>query len=228
MFNDGFYPTPWRVAMEMLINVRFDYKVSVLEPSAGKGDLCDFIAKKYKSRNRYKDGLDIDTLELDPELRMILKGKGYRVVGFDFLRFDTFKRYDWIFMNPPFADGDAHLTKALNLLKPGGTCVCVLNAETIDNPYTNTRKALISKLEKWGADTKTRMIDAFKGDGVEREADVTVAVIRVPRPVTEERPTIVLDKLKKDFLESQEQAARFCTDLIIHDTIKQAIPMSND
>jgi hypothetical protein len=227
MFHDEFYPTPWRVATEMLLNVQIDYDHSILEPSAGKGDLLDFILAKIKKQNRRRhyDDLDIDAIESNPELQMILKGKEYRVVGSDFLRFDTFKRYDWIFMNPPFSNGDAHLMKALDLLQPGGTCICILNAETIDNPYSNLRGALLRKLEKWNADTTTRIENAFQGEGVEREADVTIAVIRVTRPDDIERPSVVLDGLKHDFLNVHEQRTKNapCTALIFHDSIKQAV-----
>ncbi len=228
MFNEEFFPTPWRVAMEMLSNITIASDASILEPSAGKGDLADFIkAKFYKKHRRWQveDGMDFDLLEIDSELRLILKGKGYRVVGFDFLRFDTFKRYDLIFMNPPFSNGDAHLMKALDLLKPGGTCICVLNAETIDNPYSNLRKALLTKLEAWNADTACRIEKAFQGKGVQREADVTIAIVRVTRPITSNRPSIVLDGLEKDFLESQERYEHNVprTDLVFHDFIKQIV-----
>jgi len=46
---DEFYPPPWRVSTRMLSNVSFDRDDSVLEPSAGKGDLIDFVFKKYKN-----------------------------------------------------------------------------------------------------------------------------------------------------------------------------------
>ena len=40
-------------------------------------------------------------------------------------------------MNPPFSEGDKHLLKAINIMKNGGQIVCILNAETIKNPYSN-------------------------------------------------------------------------------------------
>ena len=224
MFHEEFYPTPWRVAVKMLSNIFIDYRDSVLEPSAGKGDLLDVILKKVLQRYpRSRDDLDIDCLEINPELRLILKGKGHRVVGFDFLRFDTFKRYDWIFTNPPFSNGDAHLTKALDLLKPGGTCICILNAETIDNPYTNQRQALLRKLESWNADISTRLEKAFKGADVVRQSDVRIALIRVTRPLKTESPSIVLDGLKRDFLEIEEESELIGTSIVHHDFIKQIV-----
>ena len=48
--KDNFYPTPWAVAQKMLNCVDWKYVSSVLEPSAGKGDLAREAAfKLYKS-----------------------------------------------------------------------------------------------------------------------------------------------------------------------------------
>mgnify|MGYP003290709934 CR=1 FL=1 len=55
-------------------------------------------------------------------------------------------------MNPPFSNGDKHLLKALQIQQNGGKVVCLLNAETIRNPYTETRKTLVDLLEKYEAE----------------------------------------------------------------------------
>jgi hypothetical protein len=104
-------------------------------------------------------------------------------------------RYDWIIMNPPFSRGDAHLTKALDLLKPGGTCLCLLNAETLRNPHTKLRKALKQRLKDWDYE-KTLISGAFKN--AERQTNVDIVMIRVKRPVEVERVSIFLDGLKRD------------------------------
>ncbi len=219
MFNEEFYPTPENLACPMLSGVKFDDHDAILEPSAGKGDLADQIRRRY-ARNNREDDIDLDTLEYDPELRMILKGKGYRVVGVDFLQFDTFKRYDWILMNPPFSNGDAHLLKALSLLKPGGTCVCLLNAETLDNPYSNARIALTQKLEDWNAEIDY-IEKAFKN--AERTTDVRIAIVRAKCPEDLAAPSIVLEGLKKDFLDRQTETPPSTATLVHHDFTKQII-----
>ena len=50
-----------------------------------------------------------------------------------------------------FADGERHLLKALEMQKNGGCVMCILNAETLKNPYTKERKLLVRKLEELGA-----------------------------------------------------------------------------
>lgn len=203
----GFYPTPPELADKLLSGIDWPYVGTVLEPSAGKGDLVKAVAQKAYSP-RYNEPLNVDCIEIDPYLRSILDyefgGKredeiwerrkqlkekeswdphahDYRkltspeaaekrqlemeydwlhklsapVVHDDFLTFQSRKRYDLIVMNPPFADGDAHLLKAIELQKRGGGQIrCLLNAETLLNPYTNRRKVLQSQLSELGADVE--------------------------------------------------------------------------
>ena len=51
MFNNTFYPTPETLANKMLEGIDFTCIQTVLEPSAGKGDL---IAAVQKAKNRLK------------------------------------------------------------------------------------------------------------------------------------------------------------------------------
>lgn len=122
MFNKDFYPTPKNVAEKMLEGIDMTNVFYILEPSAGKGDLAD-AAKAYNDRNNhgyYSKKVYIDTIEIEPELRAILKDKEYRVVHNDFLTFSTYKQYDMIIMNPPFSDGDKHLLKAISMMERTG------------------------------------------------------------------------------------------------------------
>ncbi len=140
-----FYPTPPALVADMLAGISLSSVSTVLEPSAGKGDI---IARFQQYKGEYDKTFDIDAIELSPELRHILKGRKIRVVHDDFLTYETFKRYDLVIMNPPFSNGDKHLLKALRLVRGGGRLVCILNAETMRNPYTNARKELAKRLEE--------------------------------------------------------------------------------
>lgn len=176
-----FFPTPSVLAGIMANMVDWSVVKSALEPSAGKGDLID-AARKHRKNRSATGNEKWDCIEIDENLQYILTGKNYRVVGDDFLSFDTMKRYDLILMNPPFSNGDAHLLKAVELQKRGGgQIVCLLNAETIRNPYTNRRKLLQNELAKYSAKIE------FVSNGfskAERKTGVEVAIVyvRVPAP----------------------------------------------
>lgn len=187
--NDSFYPTPKPLIDKMFKGTDFSKVSTILEPSAGKGDIV-----KVLNRLPYSSHFDIDCIEIDSDLRHILEGKEFRVVASDFLHYDTMKEYDLIIMNPPFSDGCRHLLKALDLQeRNGGAVICLLNAETVRNPCTNERKALKQRLEDYNAS-----IEFVEGafSNAERKTDVEVAIIKVllPKP---ERPSILLDRLKK-------------------------------
>lgn len=140
--NKDFYPTPEAIINKMLCDIDFKMIHSILEPSAGSGNIIEAIKKKEKfySTPYNKFSYDIDCIEEDQNLQHILKGKGYRVVYNDFLTYDTMKEYDLIIMNPPFSNGCKHLLKALEMQqRNGGAIVCLLNAETLKNPCTNDR-----------------------------------------------------------------------------------------
>jgi hypothetical protein len=135
MFNKDFFPTPDVVASRMWQELR--YSNYILEPSAGKGDLLDCYKKTFSGNWTPR----FDAIEANPELSMILKGKGYNVIHDDFLTFRPSKSYDGIIMNPPFSNGAAHLLNAWDILK-SGKIVALLNSETLSNPYTCERKLL--------------------------------------------------------------------------------------
>lgn len=237
--NDEFYPTPDVLIEKMLEGLDYRMIGSVLEPSAGKGDLLrGFFHHRWKVE-RYDVGeISVDFCELDPYLRQIciynfsedikreirselesLRGAysslteeqrqrrealeeqlrkmepydSVRVVHDDFLTYRTAKHYDLILMNPPFSQGDKHLLKALSMQERGGAIICLLNAETIQNPYTASRQMLLHKLQKYGAQIEY-VEDAFAA--AERSARVDVAIVRVNIPQPEEHSDI-WERMKK-------------------------------
>lgn len=212
--NDSFYPTPEALAGKMCGKIRTDWKKiqSVLEPSAGKGNLVDalnrFLSVKYhddgyrRDENHYHK---FDTLEIDINLQCLLKGKGLRVIGDDFLHFTSTKAYDLILMNPDFANGDAHLLKAIQLQERfGGEIVCLLNAETIRNPYTNSRKLLKQKLAEYNASIEFVEHAFMKA---ERKTDVEVAIVQLMIPSRFKSRNILegFEKAKARIVEEKEQ-----------------------
>lgn len=167
MFNKNFYPSSYKV-IQLLKEGLPRHLDRILEPSAGKGDLADSFSSQ------------VDCIEADSELSMILHEKGYQLVGTDFLSFTTYTEYDAIVMNPPFDRGDEHLIHAIELaeLQVAKKCFisCILNAETIKNPFSQNRKRLAVLLQKYGA-TITFHEKLFS-DG-QRKTDVETAIIQM-------------------------------------------------
>ena len=245
--SEEFYPTPLPLIDKMLDGIDWNYISTILEPSAGKGNILKEIAKRAKGKN-------VDAIEYDDNLRQILQwnfskdrlneieveekkflekcgykhyekrrngwyyfdnteskylpipepnlieiikyknqkkeffSEGIHIVAKDFLTYEPFKQYDLIIMNPPFSNGDRHLLKAIKMQEDfGGNIVCLLNAETIRNPFTQSRKYLAELLEKYNAQIE------FIENGfttAERKTDVEVALVKIVIPPRKEESTI--------------------------------------
>lgn len=280
-----FYPTPESLVNKMLDKVEdWDKVETVLEPSAGKGDILKGIAKAVHRRRGSRE-FTADAIELDSNLRSILKyrfsddakdeigerrkaiiaphsdyrktfinedyqyydsekreyvsfpqeiqdklraldeeekgyfSEGLRLVHDDFLTYTPYKQYDVIIMNPPFSYGEKHLIKALDMQKNGGQIVCLLNAETIRNPYTNLRKELVKLLSQYNAEIEylsEEFVDA------ERRTNVEVALINVNIPYDESDEPSIFERMAKA-KSYEEPTAEEITDLEMTDFIKMII-----
>lgn len=203
--SDDFFPTPPVLAGKMIAKANWKNVQTILEPSAGKGDLVESILCMLQ-QNRYRNGRfiheqqctqleeRIDCVEADVNLRYILQGKGFKVVGDDFMTYQTNKWYDIIVMNPPFSAGDQHLMKAISMQEEsGGQIVCLLNAETVRNPYSNIRKVLSEKLKQHKA-----CIEFLKNGFIkaERTSDVEIAIVYIHIPPKREK-SFIFEHLKK-------------------------------
>ena len=243
--SSEFYPTPQSLVEKMCECVNWDKVHTVLEPSAGRGDILRAVAKKqYRFGRRYGVcEFDVDCIEIDPNLRQVLKYQfsderrkqleqedeeqerffknGIHIVHDNFLTYTPFKSYDLIIMNPPFSNGDKHLLKALEMQKNGGSVVCLLNAETIRNPYTETRKALVERLKE--NDAKIEFIEnAFAS--ADRKTGVEVALISVTFEQVEEESDIYEHFRKAAEVEDFNPEV---TDLEVSDYIKAAVGRFN-
>jgi len=228
--NQDFYPTPQNLINRMLNDtdfINFREVGSVMEPSAGKGDLVEAIIEKFKSvtynsYSREDKVYNIDCIELEPDLRHILMGKKMRVIHDDFLTYDGYKKYDVIISNPPFSSGVKHLLKMIEMQKRGGKIICLLNSESILNPYSNERKDLVRKLKTY--DAKIEYIEnAF--DNAERTTNVTVALIKINVPKTN-KESVIINNLKKEEQYRKENSPHD-NNLINSDFIKGIIEQYN-
>ena len=222
--NRDYYPTPGKLIDKMLSGIDFDKIETILEPSAGNGNIVDALRQKEEIHNKYhryeEYKIDIDCIEVDPNLQHILKGKEYRVVHNDFLTYDTMKEYSLIIMNPPFSNGCKHLLKALEMQsRTGGAVICLLNAETIRNAYTNERLDLQRKLTEYNAEIEF-IQDAFLEDA-ERKTNVEIALIKVYIPKVQ-KESFIWNGLKKSQKE-REYVATESTQLIDSDLFKAIV-----
>lgn len=272
--GEDFYPTPKELARKMLEQIDFSTVFSVLEPSAGKGDLAAEILRQMNiSKDRVSsDAWRIDVVEADPALRDILRqrfteegnrvyakdlfeefeameknrvtlfktaggshryyevleqihwmdnAENVRIVYDDFLGYSPMESYDAIIMNPPFHNADAHLLHAIGLLQHyGGQIVCIMNAETIRNPYSNSRRSLCKLLDQYHADVEF-IGDAFKQASAERKTDVEIAMVRLRVP-GEKPHSRIFERLEKAEEEAQQKDPSR-KDLIASDPIAAAV-----
>lgn len=194
LFDPEFYPTPPEVIEYMLRPYAETLdQATILEPSAGNGAILDFLCntgvtvtydfrghlltheKKAKPERVY-------CIEKCPDLQMILQQKKYRVLASDFLTFVPEHRFNLIVMNPPFSDGDKHLLHAWDILS-GGDIVCLLNAETINNPFSASRKRLVSIIEQNNGSTEY-IGKAFHA--ADNPTDVEVVIVRLHKEAKED------------------------------------------
>lgn len=208
--NDNFYPTPKEVAFKMFERIKKDflneYKKfpSILEPSAGKGDLIKHLIEFASIKgSTMKDFLkdNVSVIEKDSSLIKILKSEKFNLIHDDFLNFQTQQKFDLIFMNPPFDKGAEHLLKAISLQEVyGGKIVCLLNAQTLKNPCYNNRRFLKEKLEFLNAEIEF-IENSFST--AERKTDVEIALVYIDIPTVYE--SSILNNLKNSIDHKEEE-----------------------
>lgn len=181
-----YYPTPKELADKMAQLFKKDAfknkyrKLQFLEPSAGDGNLVDALNERFGESWQHSHGIAIDCIEPSADFRTILNSKKNALAVYDdFLSFHTSKKYDAVIMNPPFSEGAKHLLKAIEVMQYGGQIVCILNAETIRNPYTNERSILVKKLSDLNAEI-SYIENAFIS--AERKTGVEIALIYLNLP----------------------------------------------
>lgn len=170
MFNKDFYPTPADVIEQMLIGVDIFNKI-ILEPSAGKGDIVDYL-KAHGAR-------EVVACEIEPELIKIVSTK-CDLIGQDFLSLtrEDVSHIDLIVMNPPFSADEKHILHAWNIAPSGCQIVSLCNKNTVSDCYTKSRVELAGIISDNG---EWRNLGAcFKY--AERNTGATVACVNLYKP----------------------------------------------
>lgn len=118
----GQFDSPPAVVGRMIELAEIEHGMSVLEPSAGIGNVAMWLREL---------GAAVQCCELDERRRAILEAAGFsKVGGCDFLSYPAHPGFDRVVMNPPFAkQADIkHVEHATRFLKPGGRLVSVMSA----------------------------------------------------------------------------------------------------
>lgn len=191
-----FYPTPRSLANRVW-DLFQQEPVRVLEPSAGNGALMEpFLQDQGQRKSAW------DAIEIDPANHPLIREKGGRLVAHDFLSFRGGEVYSTVVMSPPFAQGVQHLLHAWNILYEG-EIVCILNAESIRNPFSQERKQAVRLIEQHGSVEFIQ--EAFQGEGVEREAKVEVALIYLDKKANDDDVVgRILENLQADGQKPEE------------------------
>lgn len=221
--NSNLYPTPDWLIDKMLSKVELRSIRNILEPSAGLGSIIERIKSKLSQQDlKY---LNIDAIEIDKEnLVPILKSKNIKVVHDNFLTYNSAKSYGLIIANPPFDNGCRHLLKMIEMQeKNGGEIVCLLNAETIKNSFSNDRKLLLSKLDKYSADIEF-IENAFASEDSARKTNVETALAYVKIDKQYEN-SVIIDHLKKE--EEYKIQQNYSNHVVSNDFMEQIIAKYN-
>ena len=182
--NKTFYPTPEKLISKMWGKIKNKQRgIRILEPSAGKGNIVDYISEKEGSYYCGKT-LDISCIEIDSEFQAILRSKKHKVIDSNFLSYSGTDRFDVIIANPPFDEGELHLRKAIDIMY-SGEIVFLLNAETIKNPYSNQRKDLVNKLSELNAEIEY-IQNAFVDAERKTQVEVALVYIKIERNIEDD------------------------------------------
>lgn len=218
--NQDFYPTPKNLADKMIAKIDWAYVKTILEPSAGKGDLIESVETFLKTHYRYGN-TQISCIEKDENLQHILWSKGYKLIDSDFIAYEGGLQFDAIIMNPPFSNGDKHLLKAIDMMF-SGQIVCLLNAETLKNPYSRSRKDLLERLNELNAD-----VEYLSGEFEEAERKTSVEIALIYINIKRDVETILFDDVKHD-AESYNKEEKSSTEICSSNSLEAMVEQYNN
>jgi predicted RNA methylase len=169
MFDKDFYPTPPEIIAQMLMGCSIEGK-TILEPSAGKGDIVDFCIGS---------GAAVLACEKNPELRKLVASK-CKVIADDFLtvKSDQVSHIDMIVMNPPFSADEKHILHAWDIAPDGCEIIALCNHNILSNRYTSDRQQLASIVQQYGSSVNLK--DAFST--AERKTYTDIGLVRLRKP----------------------------------------------
>jgi broad specificity phosphatase PhoE len=173
---EGWFPTPKAAAKKVVEAADIKPGMSVLEPSAGNGQLADEIKAQVPD-------VELDAVEINSQLRNVLTAKGHLVVGEDFMQHEG-GPYDRIVMNPPYENGQdmAHVQRAYGMLKPGGRLVALMGEGGFFRDDAQSRE-FRSWLESVNGDSEKMPEGTFMDRTNLRTTGVNTRMVTIDKPV---------------------------------------------
>jgi len=173
LFGKDFFPTPPHVIQMMVEDYNIESKI-IYDPSAGSGAILDYCGNLLCGKTLAS--------EIEDELQSILKSKGHKLIGSDFLQIssDQISHVDFIFMNPPFSNEEDHILHALEIAPEGCVIVSLCNAEMGMNAYSRKRLQILSHIKNLG--TFVNIGSSF--EDAERKTMCEIGLIKFTKPKT--------------------------------------------
>lgn len=166
--NPDFYPTPREVIETMMMDEDINGK-TILEPSAGKGNIVDWLQENGAGR--------VIACENDTNIRKLLDGK-CEIIANDFLTVtsEQVSHVDYIVMNPPFSEGAKHILHAFEIAPAGCTIVALCNDDNLERGWHYEKnKQLIETVELYGR--REYLGNVF--NKAERQTNVCVSLLKL-------------------------------------------------
>lgn len=135
--NPDFYPTPDEVIERMMMGEETAGQ-TILEPSAGKGNIVDWLQEH---------GATVIACENDPNIRKLLNGK-CEIIADDFLTVtsEQVSHVTQIVMNPPFSHGAEHIIHAYEIAPAGCTITALCNSDNFERWFSDKNKDRLKEL----------------------------------------------------------------------------------
>lgn len=174
MFGIDFFPSPRPVIEHMLAAVPVTGK-TVLEPSAGSGNIVDYLNEAGVKK--------VLACEIDSRLRKILSGK-CDIIGHDFLEITALdvSHIDIIVMNPPFSKQEQHIMHAWEIAPAGCQIISLCNNTMLENRYSRQRTDIGKLIDSYGR--SDNFGDCFTQ--AERKTGVDIGCLWLHKPGTAE------------------------------------------
>lgn len=224
--NPDLYPTPENVIAQMTWDLELNGK-TVLEPSAGLGDIVDFCAGS---------GASVLACEIVPELREVLSGKKCKIIAEDFseVRSEQISHINYIIMNPPFSADEGHILHAWEIAPDGCEIRSLCNANTVLNPRSPRARVLKQVINDYG--TFENLGDCFSD--AERKTGVEIGFIKLSKPkgkIDDEFEGFFMDEEEEDQFNGLQQynfvrdvVNRYCSAIKVFDLQLAAAKEMND